>query len=246
MNAWREILARIFAEFKVQDNVSPEWLVNPATRRRLKLDLYYPDAGVAIRFVGLTAKGQGRQSDWEVLETEQRDQTRAELCQLHGVQLVLIEPEEDAAKQVDSLVRTLSRASRTLAQGTRAAGEKQKWMPALSAARATATRLHQLIAKNPEQMMANLAESWRDREAGFATTRADVNSAPLPPPTPTRGTDNFAVGQRVRHERFGEGVITGVTLNGADLTLAILFDGAQERTFLSSLVQGKLEIIPET
>ena len=62
MNAWREILARIFDGFKAQDNVSPEWLINPATRRRLKLDRLYPDAGVAIRFAGLTAKGQ-RPSD---------------------------------------------------------------------------------------------------------------------------------------------------------------------------------------
>jgi hypothetical protein len=51
------------------------------------------------------------------------------------------------------------------------------------------------------------------------------------------------VGQRVRHERFGDGVITGVNPNGTDLMLSILFDGAQERTFLSSLVQGKLEIV---
>jgi hypothetical protein len=243
MNAWREILARIFVEFKGQDNVSPEWLVNPATRRRLKLDLYYPDAGVAIRFVGLTAKGQGRQSDWEVLETEQRDQTRAELCHLHGVQLVLIDAEEDAAKQVDGLVRTLARASRTLAQGERSAGEKQKWMPALSSARTTASQLHQLIAKNPEQMMANLAESWRDREAGFATTSVAVVPTPQRTPARSGGAGNFAVGQRVRHERFGDGVITGVNPDGTDLMLSILFDGAQERTFLSSLVQGKLEIV---
>ncbi len=63
-----------------RDNVSPDWLVNPATRRKLKLDIYFVEAGVAVRFVGLTAKGQARQSDWEVLEAEQRDQTRAELC----------------------------------------------------------------------------------------------------------------------------------------------------------------------
>jgi hypothetical protein len=38
MNAWREILARTFDGFFEQDNVSPEWLINPATKRRLKLD----------------------------------------------------------------------------------------------------------------------------------------------------------------------------------------------------------------
>ena len=92
MNAWREILARIFEGFTEQDNVSPAWLINPATKRRLKLDKYFPEATIAIRFIGLTAKGQGRQSDWEVQETEQRDQTRVELCRINGVQLVLIDP----------------------------------------------------------------------------------------------------------------------------------------------------------
>jgi hypothetical protein len=240
MNAWREILARIFADFHGQDNVSPEWLVNPTTRRRLKLDKYYPDAGVALRFIGLKAKGQGRQSDWEVLETEQRDQTRTELCQLHEVQLILIDPEEEATKQMDSLLRMLARASRTLAQGTRSASEKQKWMPHLSKARETATQLRQLIAKNPEQMLTNLAEGWRDREAGFATT-LDPEPAPRPSAAQPGTLKTFVVGQRVRHERFGEGVITNVAPQTGDAMLSILFDGAQERTFLASLVQGKLE-----
>ncbi len=92
MNAWREVLSRIFEEFTAQDNISPDWLINPATRRRSKLDRYYPDAGVAIRFTGLTAKGQGRQSDRDALETEQRDQTRVELCRMNGVQLAIINP----------------------------------------------------------------------------------------------------------------------------------------------------------
>ena len=59
LNSWREMLARILKDFTAQENVSPEWLVNPATKRRLKLDLYYPEASLAFRFVGLTAKGQG-------------------------------------------------------------------------------------------------------------------------------------------------------------------------------------------
>ena len=38
INGWREIFARIFAEVETKFNVSPEWLVNPATKRHLKLD----------------------------------------------------------------------------------------------------------------------------------------------------------------------------------------------------------------
>ncbi len=116
MNAWREILARTFDGFFEQDNVSPEWLINPATKRRLKLDKFYPEAGLAIRFIGLVAKGQRRQSDGEVAETENRDETRVELCRQHGVQLVLIDPVDDVRKQLDHLLQALTRASRTLAQ----------------------------------------------------------------------------------------------------------------------------------
>src|SRR3954469_13383430 len=76
INGWREMLARILKGFTAQENVSRDWLVNPATKRRPKIDLFSPEANLAFRFIGLTAKGQGRQSEWEVMEEEQRDQTR--------------------------------------------------------------------------------------------------------------------------------------------------------------------------
>jgi hypothetical protein len=236
--AWREILARVFADFTEQENVSPEWLVNPATRRRLKLDKFYPEAAIAVRFVGLTAKGQGRQSDWELLESEQRDETRAELCRLNGVQLVLIDAEEDPLKQMDALVRTLSRSSRMLAQSDRPARDKQRWMPALNAARESALNLRSRLAKNPAQMMANFAESWRDRELAFSS-----QAPPVALPGGAYTGPALGVGQRVRHERFGEGIITGLRAENSDAMLTILFDVAEERTFLASLVQDKLEVL---
>jgi hypothetical protein len=214
-------------------------LVNPATRRRLKLDKYYRDAGLAVRFIGLTAKGQGRQSDWEIQETEQRDQTRAELCRQHGVQLLLIDLDEEAVKQLDSLIRLLSRASRTLAQGDQASRYKLRWMPVLSHARETAAELRSLLAKNPTQMINNLAEAWRDRESGFS---ADAHTAPPPLASPA-SPFVCVVGQRVRHQRFGDGVITALTPSEQDTRVSILFDGAEERTFLSSLVYDKLSVI---
>ncbi|MEZ4862329.1 MAG: hypothetical protein R3C14_13520 [Caldilineaceae bacterium] len=239
MNAWREILARIFEGFTAQDNVSPEWLVNPATKRRLKLDKYYPEAGIAIRFIGLTAKGQGRQSDWEVLETEQRDQTRVELCKQHDVQLMLIDPADEPRKQMDNLLQNLTRASRVLAQSDQPMKDKQKWMPALNDARGRATQVRSLFAKNPEQMMATLAESWRDREAG------EVAALSTPPQAPRAKSKRAAQlvlveGQRVHHERFGAGTVTKVTDGGE---ISILFDGEQERTFLAELVQEKLAVL---
>lgn len=238
LNAWREILARIFASFTDQDNVSPDWLVNPATKRRLKLDKFYPEANIAFRFVGILAKGQGRQSDWELQENEQRDQTRMELCRLNGVQLLLIDPAEETPKQLDNLVRALSRASRMLAQSNHPPRHKQQWMPALNTARETALDLRARIAKDTEQMMTNLAESWLDREAALVHQRS--TAAPLPPQISEGDAAIYRLDQRVRHERFGEGVITGLSQDGSDITLTILFDAEQERTFLLSLVHDKL------
>jgi hypothetical protein len=239
INGWREILARVFDGFPAQPNVSPEWLVNPATHRRLKLDIYYPNAGFAVRFVGLTAKGQRRQSDWEALEEQQRDENRVELCRLQGVQLMLIDPLEEPVKQLDILTRLLTRSSRMLAQGERADVDIARWMPALSEARGRAGELRSRIQKNPDQMMANLAEAWRDRELG-----ADAQPEPLPAPKAgTLRTKSLAVGQRVHHERFGSGVITALTGEGAEAMISILFDAAQERTFLVSLVQDKLRVL---
>ena len=241
MNAWREILARTFEGFNEQDNVSPAWLINPATKRKLKLDKLYPDAGIAVRFIGLTAKGQGRQSDWEAQESEQRDQTRAELCRLNGVQLITLDLNDDPVKQFDHLLTISSRASRLLAQSDRPARQKQQWMPILSAAYDRANRLRGLLTKNPEQMMAVWSESWRDRELGLTAapslgSLAQKSGKPAIMPT-------YQAGQRVRHERYGEGVITGVVATTGEITLTILFDAAQERSFLAALVQDKLEIL---
>jgi hypothetical protein len=235
MNAWREILARIFEGFEAQDNVSPLWLVNPATKRRLKLDRYYPDVGIALRFVGLTAKGQ-QQSDWEILEDQQRDQTRAELCRLNNVQLGFIDPLEDSVKQLDDLLRLLSRASRQMAQSTLPDAHKRAWMPRLNAARESASRLRAVVARNPEQMMTNLGESWRDRELNLPP-----NQETKAPKLVKKRKMSYTTGMRVRHERFGEGVITGLGGDGDEATITILFDGDQKRTFLASLVQGKLD-----
>lgn len=234
MNGWREILARTFEGFGEQDNVSPEWLINPTTKRRLKLDKYYPDAGLAIRFVGLVAKGQRRQSDWEVMETENRDETRVELCRQHGVQLVLIDPADDPRKQLDQLLQALTRASRTLAQSQSNLAHKQQWMPALNEARSRATRLHSSLGKNTEQMMHTLSESWRDREAALAL---ELQTGPAPLPKRTGPAPTFIEGQRVQHERFGPGTISQVSADGK---LTISFDGSQERTFAVEFVQDKL------
>jgi hypothetical protein len=242
--AWREILARVFDGLTVQANASPPWLINPATRRKLKLDQLYPEIGVAVRITGIMAKGQRRQSDWEILESEQRDQTRAELCRLNGVQLALIDPAEDPVKQLDNLLRVLSRASRLAAQNDWEPAQKRKAMDGLSKAHREASQLRTRISKKPDQMLATLAERWRDREEGLAIELQKSSklaaTAGKTPKSKASAAKKFRIGQRVQHSAFGAGVITEVIGKGDDTRISILFDGAEQRTFLASLVADKL------
>ena len=59
---WREIFTRILGDFTVEENVTPAWLRNPNTKRLLKLDLFYPDVGVAVRLQGLQGQRKVRKS----------------------------------------------------------------------------------------------------------------------------------------------------------------------------------------
>lgn len=239
LSAWREILARIFEGFTEQNNVSPAWLVNPATNRRLKLDLFYPEISVAVRFMGLTAKGQGRKSDLEILEEEARERTRAELCREHGVHLATLDLNEDPVKQLDGLISVLARASRSLAQSDRPAEDKTRWMPALAAARSRAEQLRSRLAKDPEQMLENLAAAWRDREANLTL---QLRTAPASSPEAAVAVV-LTPGQRVRHVRFGEGVITHIEGDGPEAMISILFDAAELRTFRADLLADKVEVL---
>ena len=237
--AWREILARVMQGFECQENVSPDWLVNPATKRRLKLDQLYPQVGLAVRWVGLTASGQPRQSEWELLEEEQRNQTRAELCQLAGVELFLLDSSHaDPRQQLHQLRSTLSRLSRLLAQGERSDRDKLDLMPQLAAARArlddVARRVH-----GPDDL-AQFAELWRDREtAAAAATRQPDDKAPPRPPALVPG---FHAGQAVCHTAYGPGAVVAVRPNGADTQVTVRFADGRERTFLASLAAGKLVV----
>lgn len=243
MNAWREILARTLDGFEVQDNVSPDWLINPATKRKLKLDRYYPDLSIAVRFVGLTAKGQKRQSDWEALETEQRDQTRVELCKMNGVQLAVIDPLEDPVKQLDRYARIIQKAHELASESPR----PKKRVTQLKKAKRTLSDMRGRMSKNPDQVIASLAESWRDRETSMAASLQASGADTLKPKKGAakriKAIKSLSLSQRVEHDRFGAGVITGIGDSDADPTISILFDGAEQKTFLASLVLDKLSVL---
>ena len=246
VNAWREVFARVFSDVDLQSNVSPDWLINPATRRRLKLDYLCQSVGVAVRFAGLTGKGRRRRGDWELLEDEQRDQTRDELCRLHGIQLAVIDPFDDPVKQMDRFLTVLSRARRMTALDGRTNREKEVSMDALAAAVQSANKLRFTLSRNPEQAVGTLAEAWRDREANIATSLQEA--AAVKATQPTRSQQHtlaqIACGQRIVHTHFGDGVVTEVSGEGVDKRIKILFDGDQERTFLASLLVDKLEAAP--
>lgn len=237
--AWREILARTMQGFAVESDVSPAWLVNPATNRRLKLDLLYPEVGLAVRFVGLTAKGQPKQSDWELQEEAQRDQTREELCRQHGVELFLLDADHPhPGEQLQRLRTILSRLSRTLAQGDRPDQDKLTVMPLLAAARSRLDEITRRV-KRPEDL-ALFAELWRDREtAAIAAARAPMPASAIKLARPLR----LAEGARVQHARFGSGLVETVDPANGDPQITILFDSGEQRTFLASLVSDKLQAL---
>jgi hypothetical protein len=238
---WNEILARVFEGFEVQRDASPDWLVNPGTRRRLKLDILYADIGMAVRFVGLQVKGAGRKSEWEEKEDASRDEVRKELCRLHGIDLLLIAPDDAYPnEQFKDMGIALASASRRLAQGERFQG-KAAVMERLAQARQRMDEIRRRVNK-PEDL-ALFAEAWRDRELrAVADAQKQASST-----VPTNGKAVAAVrqlqiGQQVTHERFGVGTVTQVESKDNDVYVAINFVTAGERRFLASLVADKLRL----
>lgn len=223
-NAWREIFTRIFEDEKTQFNVTPEWLVNPATQRRLKLDLLYPELGLAIRFEGLQGK-QRRQRPTLEEEAQQRarDEARAEVCQAHGIQLVEVPLTSDRPEAVfRQLDEALSRA------GQRARDEKQQRR--LKAVRVAANSLARKVG-NPGGL-ALYADLWGDRQYQEA-------------PEPVHEGHPKAVfvayeGMEVEHTVFGPGVVLATTASNGDTLITVDFVTAGKKTLAASLVGDKL------
>ena len=223
-NAWREIFARVFGHTEEKTNVSPEWLVNPATNRHLKLDLLYPEIGVAVRFEGL--QGSRRRSRLSLEEEEQehtRQTARIEMCRAHGVELIVILPDYTPPAVFRAVDMALSRVSQ---RATKAA-VRQK----INQARAAAADLARRV--KTERDLALYADLWQDRQYQTATPPASTTA-------PARSTVRFKVGMEVEHTIFGPGVITAVTASGDDTMLAVDFITAGPKTLAASLVGDKL------
>ena len=231
VNGWREVLARIFDGFEVEYGVTPEWLINPETNRRLKLDHLYSDVGLAVRFIGLEGvQRRGRKSDEEVAAEENREAARAAICRQHGVVLISIDPDGEPRTALRTLEMGLARAAAQLAQNTAVPHtRKQKLMPALSAARRRAGEFTTKL--DPPQRLGLYAEMWWDRQATL-TAQAPARKPAKP--------QSYRVGMEVYHERFGAGQITAIEPDGQDKMITVDFVSAGVRTFSASLAADKL------
>jgi hypothetical protein len=234
--AWQEILAQVLEGFEVESDVTADWLVNPATGRRLKLDRLYPEIGLAMRFVGAQPQGRRRRaSDWEVLEEEQRDETRVALCQQEGVTLLLIDPNDhELARVAGRLCTALAGASRRLAQSHRPKRVKGRLMPQLAAARQRCTAIRGRLRR--PQDLALFAELWRDRETRDVIKAQASARVDKPRGKPRR----YRRDQRVRHRVYGDGTVVALEQRDGDMQVTVRFADDSERTFLASLVGDKL------
>jgi hypothetical protein len=231
VNGWREVLARVFTGFEVNLGVTPEWLVNPDTGRRLKLDYLYSDIGVAVRFVGLEGTGRKRRkSDEEVADEGAREDARETVCRQHGVVLISIDPDGEPREALRRLELGLARAASGLARSSAPQGYKQKFMPLLSQAR---TRAGEFVTKltTPERL--NMyAEMWWDRQANLVS-----QPAARVPAAPAR---KYTVGMEVEHLQFGFGRVMVVERERDETKVTVDFVEAGVRSFYASLVGDKL------
>jgi hypothetical protein len=222
-NAWREILTRIFENIKTTHNASPEWLVNPATKRRLKLDMLYPDIGVAVRIEGLTGKKRRQRLSLEEEEQEKiRLQAREEMCRAHQIELIVIGLGDEPKTAFRAIDMALSRAG----QQTKNADAAQQ----INQARATAAGISRRIFS--ERDLNLYADLWQDRQYQVPEP-ADTT------PSPTK-IPSYEVGMEVEHSAFGPGVIVSVTPGDSDTLLSVDFVTAGQKTLAASLVADKL------
>ncbi len=222
-NAWREIFTRIFEDVDTQYNVSPEWLVNPATNRRLKLDMLYPDIGIAVRLEGLTAKKRRQRLSLQEEEQEQiRLRARDELCRQHKVELIVVNIGDKPQTAFRTIDMALSRAAARV--------QKPELIRQVSNARAIARRISQQV--QTERDFSLYADLWEDRQYQIPE--------PVEPPSSPPPSIDFKEGMEVEHTTFGPGVIVSVTPGEDETLLSVDFVTAGPKTLAASLVAGKL------
>jgi len=231
-NAWREVLARIFEGISVRENVTPSWLVNPDTKRHLKLDQLYPEIGIAIRFRGLQGRRTRRLSEEEEAHEADREETRAELCRQAGVQLVAIDLIEGEPRAVFKDLRAaLSAAASAMARSREPHERKTRLIEQIASSKKTCNRLARRV-RDPKDL-AVYAELWDDRAYAALTAEPEPATSGLP-------AIQYQVGMPVWHATFGQGEVVAVEPEEGETYVFVRFDPDKERRFAASLVQDKL------
>ncbi len=232
LDAWREILARVLEGFVVQYDVMPSWLINPDTNRRLKLDMVYPEIGLAIRFRGLQAGRPRRLSLEEEYQQQQREQARTQLCQQHGIRLVQIDVwVGEPASIIQELRAALSDATRRIAQSYSAHQRKAALIERISAARSRLEEISRRV-RRPQELQV-YAELWHDRQfiAGAATQEDQ----------PVEHIEyQYTTGMAVHHADFGNGYVVSVREDVAGRLVTVMFEDGIQRTFAVHLVAKKM------
>jgi hypothetical protein len=224
-NGWREIFARLFEDEQVQLNVTPEWLVNPETKRRLKLDMLYPELRVAVRFEGL--QGKQRRTRLSLEEEEQvrvRHDARVSMCEAHGIYLIVVDlVTGEPAAVFHEIDTALSRAGQQTKNRTLSARLKQL--------RTTATSLARKVPTLGDLKL--YADLWEDRQY----------RVPEPASSPKPGIGkpvSYTEGMAVEHSVFGPGVVIKTTPSDGDMLVTVDFITAGQKTLAASLVADKL------
>lgn len=234
-NAWREILQRIFSDFTLEENVTPDWLVNPETGRRLKLDRYYPEAGIAFRLTGSTGKRKAPVSEQEIEDEARRNEVRDRLCAEAGVTLISVDIYGSEPRAVLRDIRSaLSRSMRLTAQGREPAAAKRDRAECLSRAKRTCDSLTLRVRSADDLSL--YADLWEDRQYAASKQEAAAES-------PQRRARHYAANMRVRHERFGDGAVAEVRRDSSGEFIVVQFDDGSQKVFAASLVQDKLKPI---
>lgn len=233
LNAWREILARVFAGFAERRDVSPDWLVNPDTKRRLKLDVVYPEIGVAIRFSGLQASHRPRRpSLQEERQQDVRDLARTRLCQEHEISLVHVDLlNTEPGPILQDFRMALSDASRRLAQSRHPQATKSALIEQISQARSRLDEISRRVRHSPDLRV--FADLWQDRQFAVASPATRVSPDPQAAPV-------YEAGMRVQHVTFGNGYVTRIRPDTIGQLLSVLFEDGVERTFAVHLLGDKM------
>lgn len=224
-NGWREIFTRIFEPWAVQVSVYPEWLVNPQTNRRLKLDFLCHEIRLAIRLEGVEGSRKSQRPRRLSLEEEEqkqsRDDARVVVCRQHGIELLVIDVTQDSIRPIfRELDVKFSQIKRQV--------DDETVLTEINQSRAKASELARRV-KNVEGLKL-FADLWSDRQYDVPTSE---QSAPAQ-------TVTFTVGMDVEHAVFGLGTITEAVPSGNDTILTVDFLDVGPKTLAASLVADKL------